>query len=1225
LKTKKRIFTVAAILIGAMLIGCALFIIAVPRLIDSKALSDRLRQMIAEHIEGDLRYEDIRLSFFPIPHVKFNEVNYLMPQRAEAYAQSIEIYPSIFPLLTGSFSIKNATVHQGDVTLSLPSINTASQQPQPFTGISGWVQELFKTLHAFPEFRIPHMRSKIIDSRLQIHVGDTHKVDFSGLTADFTYQAGQVAIQISGASSLAETFQISGWLDSDNVQGDIQLDLNQIGPQAINQWVLKNAAVKIQEGLLGLHLDIKLETPEQIQVKIEAETPHLKVLHKQRSTDLAWDTLSGFLQIDRQKAALFVREAMFSKPQAHLTGHLEYAWDGSKALMQASAEDLHLDSLRPAILTLAGGSTAVQAIFEILQGGVVQTITFEAGGQTLTDLGKLDNMVIIGGMHNGTIFIPKINYQLTETSGEVVIRDGILSGDNLQARIDTTTAQNGRLKLGLKEKLIPLDLECDIQLDASQLPHLLNNQVIGDEAVQKELQRLDELSGSAQAHLTLSKEAQQFQIQVDATQIQLHARYPRIPLPVDISHGQASFNGQQVSCQALAGAIGKSTFADLSGELDWQNDVLIQVTSGESRIVVEEMVPWLTTYSALQFLPKYYGGGKTIVSVSNIQLKGPLHRLSEWDFQVDGTVEDLVINKLPYAPGKQTIKTATFQFDPQLLKLSEVEAHMLDAIVFVGTSIHKNYLRDLTENVNLRFKGRLGPKYMAWLTESLSLPDEIKFKPLSIANADLRWIEKGAASLSGTLTLALVEGLTLSTSIAFSADKLNLKKLSIQDRHSKADLRLATLKRSLDLSFSGHLAHATLDHILLDNQVLNGWLDGQFHTQINSGQPVKLTFNGHLAGEKVRIPIRWFAPLGLQSFSIKSNSNQIHIESADINWDTSRFELSGKLWPQFQDSLRVDLTINADAIDMDPLIAARQKKTGTSNAENAPQSFLNQLQGRLQLKAERFTLKGFTWRPLHLDIHLNQDAAHISAEKALLCGIAVPGTVTLSPKGLGFDVQPTAHNQDLSETLSCLFGDWIKAEGTYALEAHLFGEGQPSQIWQSINGDIEYSSKNGRIYRNAVVSQSLDFIHNQRQLKGNKPSQEMDQQGFAYHTAWMKSKLHQGQMQVDEVAVESESMNIVGRGKFDPASLYVDMSLLVAPIKTLDRVLDYVPIFGGILQSLDVVAVSLKGPYNDLKTTPLAPSAIGFQLKTLLQRTLEVPSQIVPHRRNPSSEPGKNQ
>jgi hypothetical protein len=79
------------------------------------------------------------------------------------------------------------------------------------------------------------------------------------------------------------------------------------------------------------------------------------------------------------------------------------------------------------------------------------------------------------------------------------------------------------------------------------------------------------------------------------------------------------------------------------------------------------------------------------------------------------------------------------------------------------------------------------------------------------------------------------------------------------------------------------------------------------------------------------------------------------------------------------------------------------------------------------------------------------------------------------------------------------------------------------------------------------------------------------------------------------------------------------MELLVAPVKTLNRALGYVPVIGGILQSLDVVAVGIKGPYDKIQTTPLAPSAVGYQLKTLLKNTLKAPMNIVPKSRTDRS------
>ena len=72
------------------------------------------------------------------------------------------------------------------------------------------------------------------------------------------------------------------------------------------------------------------------------------------------------------------------------------------------------------VLTLAGENDDVKDIFDVVKGGRVPLITLTAQGNSLSDLGETDAMVIRGQMQDGEIYIPDIQFDLKEAAGEVV-------------------------------------------------------------------------------------------------------------------------------------------------------------------------------------------------------------------------------------------------------------------------------------------------------------------------------------------------------------------------------------------------------------------------------------------------------------------------------------------------------------------------------------------------------------------------------------------------------------------------------------------------------------------------------------------------------------------------------------------------------------------------------------------------------------------------------------
>ena len=79
---------------------------------------------------------------------------------------------------------------------------------------------------------------------------------------------------------------------------------------------------------------------------------------------------------------------------------------------------------------------------------------------------------------------------------------------------------------------------------------------------------------------------------------------------------------------------------------------------------------------------------------------------------------------------------------------------------------------------------------------------------------------------------------------------------------------------------------------------------------------------------------------------------------------------------------------------------------------------------------------------------------------------------------------------------------------------------------------------------------------------------------------------------------------ITGTGEHDLQNERVDLNLLVAPLVTLDRIFEHIPLIGGILDTLDTIPLSVKGTYDNIHIYPLAPSAVAYELKEMLKKKL---------------------
>ena len=94
--------------------------------------------------------------------------------------------------------------------------------------------------------------------------------------------------------------------------------------------------------------------------------------------------------------------------------------------------------------------------------------------------------------------------------------------------------------------------------------------------------------------------------------------------------------------------------------------------------------------------------------------------------------------------------------------------------------------------------------------------------------------------------------------------------------------------------------------------------------------------------------------------------------------------------------------------------------------------------------------------------------------------------------------------------------------------------------------------------------------------------------------------------------VEGASLDLAVEGWVNLDDTTLDMTVLVAPLKTVDSIVRYLPLIRTWLAgSLVTIPVRVHGRLADPEVTPLPPSEVGTRLIGLMKRTLELPIQII--------------
>jgi hypothetical protein len=1216
---KSRKMVVGAV-IGIVTIVILLFavVLVLPKLIESETLKAKIRSEFSRTVGGEIDFDRLDFTVFPLPHVTLDKASVVLPKKLTGSAEMISVYPKILLLLSGKISFREIRVRQPDVTIIWQK-SLEEKTPAKSPSASDFMRQIVSVFVTPPALRLPDVDGYVENGRFKLMYDGRAAVELDHIDARLTNAAGSLTFQVAGTSTAAESVSISGTADPRESKGRARIQLTQLQPIVIRDTFFPDSSLKMKAAPVDLTLDVNLGGPGQMQADIDVSVPELTLARENKIVEMRKREFKGRVDLDKNSAAVSLAQLVLDYPQMSVSGHLMSSLDHSQLRMEMEGRNIDVEETRQAALSLRRDNDVIRGIFEVLKGGTVPQITLTAQGQALSDLGNMNELVIRGQMRDGSISIPGVQLDLTDTAGDVVISRGILEGENLRARLGNSTGQNGKLKLGLVGDETPFHLDIDVGADLAQLPPILDR-LIGDKDFQSELAKIEDLKGNANGKLVLGEDVNHVDVTVTASDIHLTARYRGIPHPVAITGGYFSYAGVGIGASQLSGSLGKSTFTDLSGGLEWGKKGDLEITSGRCTIYLAEMVPWLASFEALRETLKYYGGEKGVITISAINVKGPLQTPRDWRFDVSGEIEDLILENLPLQPDPLTIAALKFKADQSEFAYTDGRFSLQDATVKMSGT-QRDYLKGIDENVSLTLEGRLGPQFIEWFARVLRAPSWLKLRQQTLSPSKLRYAkgEKNAFSA----TIATQEGLKMSTDILIGDDELDIQKLLIQDPVSRADVGLHVKNRALDLAFDGKIDQQTVNRLFSKEIFSAGSIEGKIQAQWDLQNLSKSSMEGELRGRDIFVAYDAATPLNINSLALRGDASRVRIDVADLTWGEMPLKISGTIQPEPDNRLGVDMDIAAAAVDLDHLIQVLKDRPSKKQPQTGPQTRPFAVTGNIRLEADRFTFGDFTLSPVHADASLKNDQTDITIKEAVLCGISMPGTTTLSPETIRFDIKPMAKDQELNPSLNCISGakskskdtlltdKTFKADGTYSLQGSFQGNGKAEDLLKTATGQLEISAADGHIYHDVILLNVLKYLNSTELLTGQTDLAKMDTTGFGYRTINIEASLQNGTIMYHKIILSGPALALTAAGEHDLLTGRLDLNLLVALQTTLDRIFNKIPLVGGVLQTFNTIPLSLRGTLDHVQVYPLSPSAVAYELKRLMENTARGPIKLI--------------
>jgi len=1200
-KQKKLTVWISGILAVLMLLTGALILLG-PRLVDSDVAKREIVDHLSRRVGGQVHFAHADFLFFPQPHVVIRGAGLSIPGRVSADIPSVTIYLKVWPLLIGRMDIARLSAQSPCFTINLPH-----SEPGGKATSRRWTMEGLSTEAAGllgPALSgMEDLSLQVRDGKITFIRGNKTVLGVDRIELQSESSSKQLAIELSGESGPCKNISLKVRVDPSAHKADGRIDLKGLKPRRLPASLIPEGPIQIGADETGLNLAFKADLNQGLKLDIQGSASPFTLMRGDKTAVFKGARFNGTVHSESGCVTISFSKLHLDHPRLNLSGEMSVNGRTPRVRLRLEAREVDVSSIREAALTLGGTIPDVQRIFEIVRGGQVPLIAISSQADSAADLGDLDHLHISGRISKGHIFVPETGMDLEDVNGDASISKGILTGTRLQARLGKACGSNGTLKLGLAGHNPPFRLDIMIQADLTEALPVVQG-LITNPSLKREMGQIDQIQGSATARLILGETTETITARVDASEFDLMARYHPIPYLLQARGGRLSYDNSRVKANQIAVRIGRSSIAGLSGMLDWHGEPFLEMEAGTTSILLDEIHPWLVCLNRTEKTLKDLSSLKGALLLKALTINGPLLNPMAWRFNTEGGIRDLALVS-KRLPGPLILTKGTAKADADTITFEGTGMGILDARLNLSGRA-AGYIKGIS-SLETVIDGHLGQEAVRFISDAISLPLDIRPRsPMTVSKAHIAWTRGAETSFKGDLMVA--DGPRISLNAFRTPRLLKVEDLRIIDDTSDAIFRFSLGQEAVGIGFTGNLKQTCLDSLLLKNRFLTGSIKGDLWGRIIPGSPIESTIEGHLEGGDIALQ-QLDLPAVINTFSLKAGQQRLHLTSDIIALDDRQIHVDAD-FDMSEQGILFRLDAAAGGIDLERTMAALKKVDQKFAGGKDPTQWSVPVRGTAHIKLDRLTYGKFEWKPFNCDISSEGNAIHIAVREASLCGVSAPGTVEIFPGKMALHVLPDAKGGELASTIDCLTRESIKISGTFDFKGDITGEGTGESLIRSLNGPIQFVSKNGRIDRFGLLMNIFSLLNITEIFRGRLP--DLRSQGFAYHSITVDGHLKDGKLHLEKALLDGSSMNIAGTGHIDLLNEKLDLTVFAAPFKTADRILRMLPVIGYILDgTLVSIAVKVTGDVKNPEIDYLPASMVESGLLGIMKRTLKAPVKVL--------------
>jgi hypothetical protein len=624
IKPKKIIL---GIIFGAVVMFASLLIL-LSALMNTDAIKAKIVDAASQAIDGQVDFKRIRLSLLPRPHAIISQGNMAIQNSVHGKWVELSVVPRLSALVVGRLEIANLKLIQPDFELRLPlSFPQKTDEPTLFQKRDDLRQQIKEGIGVVAAV-IKDMSVAIEGGQIKVLDKNKAPLKWQDITARLEVANEQMAVDLTCSSSFFQKVVWNGELNFNTLNLNGKITLKGLAPHPFMTYWLPDTGFGITDGRIDLTLQFQSQGWSNWQGDFESRTSLLKVQNDTRQAEIGPAFLNGRFNFSPSQMALQIDRLDLDNPQLSLVGKLLVnSSEAIGAYLQLTGRNVDADDIRDTVLSLGGHISNVREVFDIFKGGQIPTIKVEVQGKDLADLSAFERWRIDGEMTDGTIFIPEVNLDLTDTYGHAIIENGILTAENVRASYRKTQGRQGSLKIGLMGEVKPFHLDIDVIADLTELPSILNR-LIDNKQFKSELSRIEHLTGMGTGKLILGENLDDINVQIDVSEFDLKTHYNRLPHPLGIKGGRFQFKGDEIRVSDLSAQMQNTHFSKMSGRVRLGHAAEVDIQTGAGTIALPEIYPWLKKHADLAKSLKTIETVNGLIAVSALDLKGPFFRPS---------------------------------------------------------------------------------------------------------------------------------------------------------------------------------------------------------------------------------------------------------------------------------------------------------------------------------------------------------------------------------------------------------------------------------------------------------------------------------------------------------------------------------------------------------------------------------------------------------------------